>query len=56
MPADPQDPGGTPRPGRWADWDSQEDVLAQELAAFPAEDEPDWEALVSMSEVACADV
>jgi hypothetical protein len=48
VPADPQhpgSPGGTPRPGRWADWDSQEDILAEELAAFPPEDEPDWEAL-----------
>ncbi|MDX6389289.1 MAG: hypothetical protein QOJ73_352 [Streptosporangiaceae bacterium] len=48
MPADPQhpgSPGSTPQPGRWADWDGQEDVLAEELAAFPPEDEPDWESL-----------
>jgi hypothetical protein len=48
VPADPQHPGpsgGAPVPGRWADWDHQEEVLAQELAAFPAEEEPDWEAL-----------
>ena len=48
MPADPQhpgSPGGVSRPGRWTDWDRQEEVLAEELAAFPAEDQPDWLAL-----------
>ena len=26
-------------------WDDQDEILAEEQAAFPAEDEPDWEAL-----------
>ena len=41
--ADHTDP--VPPPGMPSGWDDQERILAGELAAFPPEDEPDWEAL-----------
>lgn len=43
MAADPTDP--IPPPGMSSAWEDQEQILAEVLAAFPAEDEPDWEAL-----------
>src|ERR1700730_17014342 len=48
MPADPRDPvppRGAPAPLPGPGWDDQERILAEEMAAFPAEDEPDWAAL-----------
>jgi hypothetical protein len=50
VPADPQDPRPLPdtpvsRTSRPVVPEDQDQVLAQELAAFPAEDEPIWEEL-----------
>ncbi|MDX6393600.1 MAG: hypothetical protein QOJ73_4663, partial [Streptosporangiaceae bacterium] len=48
MPAGPGDPvprRGEPAPLPDPGWDDQERILAEVLAAFPAEDEPDWAAL-----------
>jgi hypothetical protein len=47
--ADPEDP--VPPPGVPSDWAEQERILAEEMAAFPAEDEPDWEALAPVYRV-----
>jgi hypothetical protein len=48
VPAGPGDPvprRGEPAPLPGPGWDDQERILAEMLAAFPAEDEPDWAAL-----------
>jgi hypothetical protein len=44
-PEDPAPPRGDPALRPRLAWGDQERILAEELAAFPAEDEPDWAAL-----------